>query len=163
MSTSQARLIFTTPVHFLAFGFGAGLSPVAPGTAGTLVAVPLYLFLAQLGLAAYLACVVILVVAGLWICGRSAEALGVHDHSGIVWDEMVGFLVTMVGAPVGWLWIAVGFVLFRFFDVLKPWPIRTVDRRVRGGTGIVMDDVLAGLYSLMILQVLATVLDGRVT
>lgn len=146
--------ILRDPVHFLAFGFGSGLAPWAPGTAGTLVAVPLYLLLAPLPLVAYLAIIVLGFAVGVYLCGASSRKLGVHDHSGIVWDEFIGFFITMIAAPAGGLWLLLGFLLFRLFDVLKPWPIRWLDRHVHGGVGIMLDDVLAGVYALAVLQLL---------
>jgi phosphatidylglycerophosphatase A len=140
------------PLGFLGFGFGSGLAPVAPGTAGTLAAVPLYLLLRDLPLAGYLAVVALLFLVGLPVCAHAARRLGVHDHPAIVWDEIVGYLVTMIAAPPGLVWIVAGFVLFRFFDILKPWPIRWCDRRVPGGFGIMLDDLLAGLFSACLLQ-----------
>lgn len=150
-----ARTVFTDPVHFLAFGFGSGLSPKAPGTAGTVAAIALFLLLQPLPLWAYLLATVVVTVAGFWLCGESARRLGVHDHPGIVWDEFAGFLVTMIAAPTGWVWVLIGFVLFRLFDIVKPWPARWFDRHLHTGAGIVMDDIVAGLYALIVLQLLA--------
>jgi len=129
----------------LAFGFGSGLSPKAPGTMGTLAAIPLWWLLAQLPLSTYLVVVLVAAVAGILICGRAADRLGVHDHGGIVWDEFVGFWIAMAALPVTWQSLILGFVLFRLFDILKPWPISWLDRRVSGGFGIMIDDVIAGL------------------
>ena len=112
------------PVDCLALGFGSGFVPVGPGTAGTVVAIPIYLLLQPLDLLVYLAIALLAFLAGIYICAHAASRLGVHDHPGIVWDEIVGYLVTMTAAPQGWEWIAAGFVLFRLFDVTKPWPIR---------------------------------------
>ncbi len=142
------------PVHLLAFGFGAGTSPVAPGTLGTLVAIPLFLVFQGLSLVAYLGITVILFLVGIWICDRTSRDLGAQDPGGIVWDEIVGYLVTMIAAPAGWGWMVAGFVFFRFFDILKPWPIGLIDRRVKGGIGIMLDDALAGFFSLLAVQVL---------
>jgi phosphatidylglycerophosphatase A len=139
------------PVHMLAFGFGVGLSPTAPGTAGTLLAVPLVFVLRDLDAVWYLLLTAGLLAAGVWLCGRTARDLQVHDHPGIVWDEIVGYLVTMAWAPKQWNWIIGGFFLFRLFDIFKPWPIRTVDRRLRGGVGIMLDDLLAGLAAGLVL------------
>ena len=150
-----AKTIFSSPVHFLAFGFGSGLSPFAPGTAGTLAAIPLYLLLVQLSFWGYVAVLLVMSLVGIWICGESSRRLGVHDHGGIVWDEFAGYLLTMLAAPAGWLWIVVGFFLFRLFDIWKPWPIRVVDREVSGGFGIMFDDILAGIYAWIALQLLA--------
>ncbi|MEN8179333.1 MAG: phosphatidylglycerophosphatase A [Pseudomonadota bacterium] len=143
------------PVHLLAFGFGSGVMPFAPGTFGTLVAVPLYLLLELQPLFSYLITLLVAFVAGVWLCERTSRDLGVHDHGGIVWDEIVGYLITMTFAPPGWLWVIIGFVLFRFFDILKPWPIRTIDRQVQGGFGIMLDDVLAGIYALLVMFLLS--------
>ncbi|MEN8181252.1 MAG: phosphatidylglycerophosphatase A [Myxococcota bacterium] len=139
------------PAHLLAFGFGAGTLPFAPGSFGTLVAIPLYLLLAPLPLIAYLSTLLVAFIAGVWLCERTSRDLGVHDHGGIVWDEIVGYLVTMTFAPAGWLWILIGFLLFRLFDIFKPWPISTIDRRVKGGFGIMLDDLLAAVYALLVM------------
>ncbi len=150
----SAATVFSSPVHWLAFGGGAGLAPVAPGTFGTLVGIPFFLLMAGLPLPYYLLLTAALFAVGVWICDRSATALGVHDHPGIVWDEIVGYLVTMIAAPLQWQWLLVGFVLFRFFDIVKPWPIRWLDRRVGGGFGIMVDDLLAGIFGLVVMQLL---------
>lgn len=139
--------------YWVAIGFGSGLAPKAPGTAGTLVAIPLYLLMNQLALWQYLGVVVVLLVLGIWICGKAATELGVHDDPSIVLDEIVGYLITMIAAPAGWVWIIAGFILFRLFDIWKPWPIRLLDQRVKGGTGIMVDDVLAGIFALILLQI----------
>lgn len=149
--------VWRNPVHFLACGFGSGALPIAPGTFGTLAAIPLYLLLQPLALWAYLGVTGMLFLAGIGLCGSTARDFGVHDHGGIVWDEIVGYLVTMIAAPPGWLWIAAGFLLFRFFDILKPWPIRRLDRGVSGGLGIMVDDLLAGVYAALVMAALAAV------
>lgn len=149
-----ARLIFTDPYCFLAFGFGSGLAPVAPGTFGTLAALPVYALLAGLSVPVYIALVVALLVVGVRICQRCEARLAVHDHSGIVWDEIVGYLITMVGVPFSWKAAVLGFVLFRVFDVLKPWPISRLDRSVPGGLGVMVDDALAGVFAAVCLRVL---------
>lgn len=139
------------PGHLLSFGLGSGLLPRAPGTWGTIAAIPLYLLLADRGWPLYIAGTAALFLLGVWLTRRSADALGTHDHQAIVLDEVVGFLVTMVASPGGWQWICAGFVLFRVFDILKPWPIRQVDDRVEGGWGIMLDDLLAGVYAAALL------------
>jgi len=146
------------PAHLLAVGLGSGLAPRAPGTWGTLVAVPMYLVLDRLPPVVYLAFVIAAFFLGVWICGLTAQALGERDHPAIVWDEIVGFLVTMAAAPPGAVWILLGFLLFRGFDIWKPWPIRALDKTVHGGLGIMLDDVLAGLCALLGIGVLAAVL-----
>jgi len=140
------------PHHWIAYGFGSGLSPWAPGTAGTLAAVPLYLVLQPLPLTWYLAVLLGFFLAGIWACGKTARELGAHDPSAIVWDEFLGYLVTMAAAPPGWVWILLGFALFRFFDILKPWPIGELDRRVRGGLGVILDDLLAGVMAWVVMR-----------
>jgi len=145
--------IFKNPIHFLAFGFGSGLAPKAPGTCGTLAAIPLYLLIQNLEWYFYLGIVLIAFLAGIWICDKTSKDLGVHDHPGIVWDEIVGYLLTMFLAPTGWLWIAIGFGLFRLYDIWKPWPINVLDKQVRGGFGIMLDDVIAAVYAWVGLQI----------
>lgn len=144
--------VFRNPVHFLAFGLGSGAAPVAPGTFGTLAAVPLYLLLAQLSLPLYLLALVLAFGLGIWLCERTSRDLGVHDHGGIVWDEFVGFWLTMTVAPPGWQWLLAGFLLFRLFDILKPFPIGYFDRQVHGGLGIMLDDAIAGSFAWFVLQ-----------
>jgi phosphatidylglycerophosphatase A len=140
------------PVHLLAFGLGSGAVPRAPGTFGTLAAIPLFLLIQPLNPWLYLALVLLMFVAGVWICGAASRDLGVHDHGGIVWDEWVGFLLTLWLAPPGIGWLLAGFLLFRLFDILKPWPIGWLDRKVGGGMGIMLDDVLAGFFAFLLLQ-----------
>lgn len=152
-------LILGSPVHCLAFGFGAGLSPWAPGTVGTLVGVPFALLMLQLSPAMIGAFLALMTAAGIYLCGESARRLGVHDHGGIVFDEIVGYLVACLPLLAGWrpeaqpLWLGLllAFVLFRCFDILKPWPIRWLDREVHGGLGIMADDLLAGLMAAALL------------
>ena len=156
----RARPDLRQPLHLLAFGFGSGLSPWAPCTMGTLVAVPIYLGLSLLPLWGYLAVTDVVAAVGVWICGWSAARLGVHDHPGIVWDEIAGYLVTMILAPAGLPWIVAGFVLVRLFDILKPWPIGWLDRRVGGGLGIMLDDLVAGVFAFCCLQLGAQLLGA---
>jgi phosphatidylglycerophosphatase A len=158
MAEKIAPHLLWHPVDFLALGFGSGLMPRAPGTAGTVAAIPVYLALQPLALHVYLPLVAVLFLVGIPMCAHTAERLGVHDHPGIVWDEIVGYLVTMTFAPPGWLWVAAGFVLFRFFDVLKPWPIKWFDSKVGGGFGIMVDDLLAGIAAAAVLQLMVNYL-----
>jgi len=141
------------PVVLLALGLGSGLAPKAPGTAGTLVAVPLYLLMQQLSFTVYAAITFMVVVVGIWVSAYTVRKLGVHDHPSIVIDEIAGFLITMFAVPSGWIWIVAGFVLFRLFDILKPWPISWLDKNIHGGLGVMLDDVLAGLMSLACIHV----------
>lgn len=150
INPSFAQLL-KNPVHLLAFGFGSGLAPKGPGTAGTLVALVLWPLLAWMPLYAYLAVVGVASLVGFYLCGKTAHDMGVHDHQGIVWDEMAGYWLTMTALPVSWPWALAGFVLFRLFDIWKPWPISWFDRNVSGGLGIMMDDLLAGALAWAIL------------
>ena len=144
--------VWRNPVHFLAFGFGSGVIPKGPGTAGTLVAMLIYIALPPLGMLLQLVLIVTSFLLGVWICGRTAADLGVHDHGGIVWDEFVGYWITMFMAPQAWFWPLIGFALFRVLDIFKPWPIKWVDRRIEGGLGIMLDDVLAGIMAALCIQ-----------
>ena len=139
------------PVCIAALGFGAGALPKAPGTWGTLVALPIYLPLARLPFVEYILLLAVLFTVGIWICDKAGRVLGSDDHGAIVWDEMVGFWVTMSLAPPGWMWILAGFVVFRLFDIWKPWPIFWLDRRVGGGFGVMVDDLVAGIYAALCL------------
>ncbi len=152
MATSIVTLKWSRPDHLLASGFGAGLAPVAPGTVGTLVAVPLYWGLKSYHPGLYLAAIVVGFVVGVYVCSRVSCDLGHEDHPAIVWDEVVGFWVAMIGTPLTWPALLVGFVLFRLFDIWKPWPIRWLERKVGGGLGVMLDDVVAGVIAAVILN-----------
>lgn len=138
-------------MHFIAFGLGTGASPYAPGTFGTLLGIPLVYLLAHWSIWIYLGVTGLVIVLGTWVCERTSRDIGVHDHSGIVIDEVAGYLVTMIMVPVNLWTLAAAFVIFRLFDILKPWPINWLDRRVQGGLGIMLDDLLAGLYGLIVM------------
>jgi len=152
--TPTFKQLLENPVHMLAFGFGSGLAKKAPGTMGTLAALPMYYILIQFFTAAYLPVLLVVSVAGIWICGKAADDIGVHDHGGIVWDEIAGYLLTMYWVAFSWQNMVLGFVLFRLFDILKPWPISWLDRHVEGGFGIMVDDILAGLMAAGCLQLI---------
>ena len=156
MTTSQVnfRELLKRPVCFLGLGFGSGLAPKAPGTFGTVAALPIYWLIKDLPIAIYLVITLLAFIAGIWICQQSADWLGKDDPSAVVWDEIVGYLITMIAAPSGWQWIVLGFVLFRLFDIVKPWPISWADKSLHGGLGIMVDDVIAGLFAGIILQLL---------
>lgn len=139
--------LLSHPAHFFGLGLGSGLAPVAPGTFGTLAAIPFWLLIASQPFAFQCLIVLLAGLIGIYFCGKSADDLGAHDHGSIVWDEFVGYWLTMLFAPAGWLWILIGFALFRVFDILKPWPISWFDKQVSGGVGIMVDDVLAGLFA----------------
>jgi phosphatidylglycerophosphatase A len=146
------------PVQLLALGFGSGLAPKAPGTFGTLAAIPFYFMFSSALFEWQLLIVIVAFFVGIYLCNETATALGVHDHPAIVWDEFVGFWLTMLvlplmGVSLDWLLLLLGFVAFRFFDIIKPWPILWVDKKVHGGFGIMFDDVLAGVYSGLVLAI----------
>jgi phosphatidylglycerophosphatase A len=142
------------PVHLIALGFGSGLSPVGPGTCGSLLALPLAWALTLLPLASAIAAVVVFVVGGVWVCGESARRLGTHDHPGIVWDEIAAMCLLALLVPRGILWLGLGFVAFRVFDIAKPWPIRDLDHRLRGGLGIMLDDLAAALFAAAVVRLI---------
>lgn len=149
--------IWQKPSHFIAFGFGSGAIPIAPGTFGTLMAIPFYLALRSLPLSAYIVIVVAIMIASMWLSEKVSKEIRVDDHQGMCLDEIVGFLVTMTAIPHGAGWIVAGFILFRFFDIVKPWPIRLIDTKMHNGIGVILDDVMAGIYSWIILFLLARV------
>ena len=147
----QARTVLTDPVNFLAFGFGSGLAPLAPGTFGSIPGLLLFWLSVDFGLYAQLGIALALVVSGVWICGESARRIGVHDHGGIVWDEIAGMYITLFLAPQTVTGYVLAFVLFRVMDIVKPWPIRDLDHRISGGLGIMLDDLVAALYAALLL------------
>ncbi len=146
-----ARTVLRDPVHFLAFGFGTGLAPVAPGTFGSLPGVLLFWLTLGQGVYVQSAIAVALVVAGIWLCGESARRIGVHDHGGIVWDEIAGMYLTLFAAPATPFGFLLAFLLFRVMDIVKPWPIRDLDHRIHGGLGIMLDDLVAALFAAVLL------------
>lgn len=147
--------VWQNPTYFIAFGFGSGLMPFAPGTWGTLAAFPLYFLLMSKPWPVYLLVTLLAFFLGVWVSDRVARELGIHDYKGIVWDEVVGYLLTMFLAPQGVSWMILGFILFRIFDIWKPNPIRLVDQKVQGGLGIMLDDVLAAIPAWIVLQLIA--------
>lgn len=151
------RLSIKNPLHWLAVGFGSGLSPKAPGTFGSLAAIPFFYLLQQLPMPAYLTLVTLAFVVGVWACQAATDAIGVEDHGAIVWDEFVGMWITCIALPSGFWWIVAAFVTFRFFDILKPWPIRWFDNNCHGGFGIMIDDVVAGFISFVVIQLVCFV------
>jgi phosphatidylglycerophosphatase A len=141
------KQILTDPVLFLGFGFGSGLIKKAPGTCGTVAALPVYYLLAQTDFIIYSIATVISIIAGIYICEISAKKLNEHDYGGIVWDEIAGYLITLWFVEFSWQAMAIGFVLFRIFDIVKPQPIKWVDAKVHGGFGIMLDDIIAALFA----------------
>ncbi|CAM4456570.1 MAG: Phosphatidylglycerophosphatase A [Legionellaceae bacterium] len=146
------RSIWQKPLHFIAFGFGSGAMPYMPGTFGTLMAIPFYLMLQKLPFYGYLSIVTFATLFGIWMCDKVSKELNESDPPGMVWDEIAGFGITMIGAPHSGYSILIGFILFRFFDILKPGPIGWIDRNVKGGLGIMLDDIVAGICACICLH-----------
>ncbi len=153
------RFLLSHPAHLLAFGFGSGLAGKAPGTFGTLVAFPMYWYLSpRLTDAVFLLVLIWAFAIGVWICDITGKALGVPDHGGIVWDEIVAFVLVLFFTPSGWEWSLLAFALFRFFDIVKPPPIRYFDSNWHGGFGVMFDDLIAAGYTLMCLALIKSLL-----
>ena len=149
------NFLLSHPAHFIALGFGSGLSPRAPGTAGTLLAWLLYpLIKTPVSDFVFLALLISLFFAGVIASDRTGRALGVSDHGAIVWDEMVAMWLVLLFTPPTFFWQAVAVILFRFFDILKPPPIRWADSQLKGGFGVMFDDILAAGYSVLVLAIL---------
>jgi phosphatidylglycerophosphatase A len=153
------KFVFSHPAHFCSFGFGAGLFPRSPGTAGTLVAFPLYWILApRVSEALFILILVFAFAVGVWMCDKTGRELGVSDYGGIVWDEIVAFMLVLFFTPDGLVWQFLAFSLFRLFDIWKPEPIRHFDQTWHGGLGVMFDDILAAGYALLSLAVIKSVL-----
>ncbi|MDN4503240.1 phosphatidylglycerophosphatase A [Alteromonadaceae bacterium BrNp21-10] len=150
----RSKIQLRNPVHFLALGFGSGLAPFMPGTFGTLAAIPLFWLMSDLSIWIYAAITLLVCIFGVSLCAKTAEDMGVHDHGAIVWDEIAGYLITMAAVPFHWIYVVLGFALFRFFDIVKPWPISYLDKNIHGGLGIMADDILAGVFAFACLQAL---------
>lgn len=148
-----ATLAYSHPAHLISLGFGIGLIPFMPGTLGTLAAWPLGWFLRDLSPALVFPLILLLFLAGVWACGVTGRRLGIHDHNGMVWDEIVAFLLILAVLPGELVWQAAAFVVFRFFDILKPPPIRWFERRYAGGFGVMFDDLIAAGYTLLVLAI----------
>ncbi|MGV3345529.1 phosphatidylglycerophosphatase A [Enterobacteriaceae bacterium LUAb1] len=149
------------PWHVLATGFGSGLIPWIPGTMGSLAAIPFWYLLIRLPTAIYSLVILFGICIGVYLCHRTARDMGVHDHGSIVWDEFIGMWITLMAIPVvSWQWVLTGFVVFRVLDMWKPWPIRWFDKNVQGGMGIMIDDIVAGVFSALILWLAARYITG---
>jgi phosphatidylglycerophosphatase A len=148
------KFLLAHPAHLLAFGFGSGLAPKAPGTVGTLLGLPLFWLIVAItpDLPKQIILLTATFLLGVWACGRTGRALGAADHGGMVWDEIVAFALVLMFSPTGWLWIALAFALFRLFDILKPWPIRLADTHLKNGFGVMFDDLLAAAYAIAALK-----------
>ncbi|XQW85927.1 phosphatidylglycerophosphatase A [Thalassotalea piscium] len=153
-ANNKVNFTLSDPIQFFALGFGSGLAPKAPGTFGTLAAIPIFYLMSFLDVYSYAAIVLVMAVIGVYFCGHAAKRVGVHDHPAIVWDEFVGYLITMFMIPWSWHAVLLGFILFRIFDIFKPWPISYLDKNCHGGFGIMIDDVVAGFASFLCMYII---------
>jgi len=146
------KFLIAHPAHFLGLGFGTGLAPKAPGTIGTLVSFPLFLLIMNLTLSTQLLIILILFLIGIYCCSVTGKGLGVIDHGGIVWDEIVAMMLVLTVTPtVWWCWL-LAFALFRLFDIWKPFPIRQLDAKLKNGFGVMFDDLLAAIFAIIVLK-----------
>ncbi|WP_371195766.1 phosphatidylglycerophosphatase A [Glaciecola sp. SC05] len=150
----RKRVSLTNPDHFFGLGFGTGLIPLMPGTFGSLAAIPLLLAMSFLPFWGYIAVTFACTLIGLRFCQKTSDALGLHDHGAIVWDEIAGMMFVFIAVPINPITLVIGFILFRFFDILKPWPIRVFDRKIHGGLGIMLDDIVAGAMACLCLHLM---------
>jgi phosphatidylglycerophosphatase A len=157
MSDTMLKSIWQNPIHFIACGFGLGAIPIMPGTFGTLFGVLVYLMLDRLPLIAYLIITLVLIVLGVFLCGRTNRDFGVDDHPAAVWDEIASFPIVMIAIPFQWYYLWLGFILFRLFDIWKPWPIRWVDKNIHSGIGVMLDDVIAAIFSWVVLYIVVLI------
>ncbi len=156
MDATKQLLRMSNPLHLLATGFGSGLSPVMPGTIGSLAAIPFWLLLITLPWKLHLLLVTCSICIGIYLCHNTAKDIKAHDHSSIVWDEFVGMWITLMALPINnWQWVITGLVIFRILDIGKPWPIRWLDHNVRGGIGIMIDDIVTGILSANIIYLIS--------
>ncbi|MFT7229300.1 MAG: phosphatidylglycerophosphatase A [Methylophilaceae bacterium] len=152
------KFLLAHPVHFLALGFGSGLPPKAPGTFGTIAGLPLFYLIAGYSINVQLAIIAGLFIIGIYFCEVAGNALGVSDHGSIVWDEIVAMMLVLTITPTQWQWWLVAFGLFRLFDIWKPFPIRQCDTKLKGGFGVMLDDILAAVYAMISLKGLLWIL-----
>ncbi len=156
--SQSPRALLRHPLGWIATGFGSGFSPRAPGTVGTIAALLPWWWLRELPLPYYLAAIVIAFAIGVWASSWVVQRSGVSDPQVVVWDEFVGVWIALIAAPIGWPWMLAGFALFRLFDIWKPWPVSWADEKVGGGLGVMLDDVIAGIYALIVMQIAAPLL-----
>lgn len=150
----RAKVNLLNPIHILGFGFGSGLVPFMPGTMGSLAAVPIVILMSYLAVLPYVIVTVVAALVGIYICQKVSDDMGVHDHGAIVWDEIAGMMIVFIAVPISWHSLLIGFLLFRFFDIVKPWPISYLDKNVHGGWGIMVDDLVAGALSALFLHLI---------
>ncbi|MDX1915212.1 MAG: phosphatidylglycerophosphatase A [Methylophilus sp.] len=151
--TPSIKFLMSHPVHFLSLGLGSGLAPKAPGTVGTLVGLPLFWLISSDAFSAQLIIIASLFLLGVYWCDVTGKALGVSDHGSIVWDEIVAMMLVLAFVPKHWLWWLLAFALFRLFDIWKPFPIRQIDASVKGGLGVMLDDLLAAIYAIVCVKI----------
>lgn len=154
LNQPNLKLLIAHPAHFFSLGFGSGLAPKAPGTFGTLVGLPLYWLISGLSFYAQIGIIILLFFAGIYCCDKTGKALGVSDHRGIVWDEIVAIMLVLTFTPYQWHWFLIAFLLFRLFDIWKPYPIRQFDAKLKNGFGVMFDDLLAAIYAIIGLKLL---------
>lgn len=145
-------LLLSHPAHFLALGFGAGLAKKAPGTFGSMVGVAAYWMISAWNIDLQLTIIAAMLLIGIYVCAKTGQALGVDDHGSIVWDEIVAMMLVLTITPFQWQWWIIAFLLFRLFDIWKPSPIRNCDARIKGGLGVMLDDILAAVYAMIMLK-----------
>lgn len=148
----KPQFLWQHPAHFFALGFGSGLAPKAPGTFGTLPGLPLYWAISTYSTSVQLAIITLLFLVGIYFCEITGKNCGVSDHGGIVWDEIVAMMLVLIFTPFFWAWWLIAFLLFRLFDIWKPFPIRQCDARIKGGFGVMFDDLLAAIYAIICLE-----------
>lgn len=154
MTTPNLKLLLAHAAHFLALGAGTGLAKKAPGTFGTLLGLPLFFLIAPLEFYVQIIIISVLFLIGIYCCDKTGKALGVADHGSIVWDEIVAMMLVLTFTPMQWKWWLAAFLLFRLFDIWKPVPIRQCDAKIKGGLGVMLDDLLAAIYAIICLKVL---------
>ena len=154
LGNPNLKLLFQHPAYFFGLGFGSGLAKKAPGTFGTIVGLPIFWLISAYGLPIQLSIITTLFIIGIYFCNDTGRALGVVDHGSIVWDEIVAMMLVLTFTPMQWQWWLVAFLLFRLFDIWKPYPIRQCDAKLKNGFGVMFDDLLAAIYAIISLKVL---------
>jgi phosphatidylglycerophosphatase A len=154
------KFLLANPAHFFALGFGSGLAPKAPGTFGTLVALPLFWLIAKYSVSNQLIIIAALFIIGIYFCSVAGKNLGVSDHGAIVWDEIVAMMLVLAFTPLNWMWWLIAFLLFRLFDIWKPFPIRQLDAKLKNGFGVMFDDLLAAIYAIFSLKIILWIITA---
>ena len=155
----NAKFLFQHPANFFALGFGSGLAPKAPGTVGTLVGLPLFWLISGQSLSIQLSIIALFFVIGIYFCGVAGKNLGVADHGSIVWDEIAAMMLVLALTPFSAAWCFVAFLLFRLFDIWKPFPIRQFDAKLKNGFGVMFDDLLAAIYAILSLMAMQWIIS----